>query len=69
MLLGSALLNPIETKTHFAQHHQESLVRHRHCELDVALGTGMRKGEQYGLKWTDVDFDQRVVTLQDTRNG
>ena len=68
MLLGSALLNPIETKAHFAQH-QESLVRHSLCELDVALGTGMRKGEQYGLKWTDVDFDQRVVTLQDTRNG
>ena len=44
-------------------------MRHRHCELDVALGTGMRKGEQYGLKWTDVDFDQRVITLRDTKNG
>ena len=44
-------------------------MRHCLCELDVALGTGMRKGEQYGLKWTDVAFDQRVVTLRDTRNG
>jgi integrase len=44
-------------------------VRHRICELDVALGTGMRKGEQYGLKWSDVDVDQRVITLRDTKNG
>ena len=42
---------------------------HRICEFDVALGTGMRKGEQYGLKSSDVDFDQRVITLQDTKNG
>ena len=66
--LRAALLGHIETKAHLAQY-QEPLVRHRLCELDVALGTGMRKGEQYGLKWTDVDFDQRVITLRDTKNG
>ena len=66
--LRAALLSHIETKAHLAQY-QEPLVRHRLCELDVALGTGMRKGEQYGLKWTDVDFDQRVITLRDTKNG
>lgn len=42
---------------------------HRICELDVALGTGMRKGEQYGLRWPDVDFDRRVIQLRDTKNG
>ena len=42
---------------------------HRICELDVALGTGMRKGEQYGLRWRDVDFSRRVLTLRDTKNG
>lgn len=42
---------------------------HRIYELDVALGTGMRKSEQYGLRWTDVDFDRRVITLRDTKNG
>ena len=26
-------------------------LQHRIYELDVALGTGMRKGEQYGLLW------------------
>jgi integrase len=66
--LRAALLGHIETKAHLAQY-QEPLVRHRLCELDIALGTGMRKGEQYGLKWTDIDFDQRVITLRDTKNG
>lgn len=42
---------------------------HRILELDVALGTGMRKGEQYGLVWSDIDFDRRVITLRDTKNG
>ena len=66
--LRAALLGNIETRAHLAQY-QEPLVRHRLCELNVALDTGMRKGEQYGLKWTDVDFDQRVITLRDTKNG
>lgn len=41
---------------------------HRIYELDIALGTGMRKGEQYGLRWGDVDFKARVITLRDTKN-
>ncbi len=44
-------------------------LEHRIYELDVALGTGMRKGEQYGLRWSDIDFDRRVITLRDTKNG
>ena len=42
---------------------------HRIYELDIALGTGMRKGEQYGLCWRDIDFTRRVITLRDTKNG
>ena len=42
---------------------------HRIYELDIALGTGMRKGEQYGLRWSDVDLTRRVITLRDTKNG
>lgn len=41
---------------------------HRIYELDIALGTGMRKGEQYGLRWGDVDFKARVIVLRDTKN-
>ena len=44
-------------------------LQHRISELDIALGTGMRKGEQYGLCWPDIDFDRRVITLRDTKNG
>jgi integrase len=42
---------------------------HRVYELDIAIGTGMRKGEQYGLEWSDIDFDRRAITLRDTKNG
>jgi integrase len=42
---------------------------HRIYELDVALGTGMRKGEQYGLTWRDVDFAKREIIARDTKNG
>ena len=44
-------------------------LQHRIYELDVALGTAMRKGKQYGLRWADIDFDRRVITLQHTKNG
>ena len=44
-------------------------LQHRIYELDIALGTGMRKGEQYGLRWIDIDFTRRVITLRDTKNG
>ena len=42
---------------------------HRIYELDIAVGTGMRKGEQYGLRWSDIDFSRRVITFGDTKNG
>ncbi|MDE1156351.1 MAG: tyrosine-type recombinase/integrase [Acidobacteriaceae bacterium] len=42
---------------------------HRVYELDIALGTGMRRGEQYGLRWRDIDFERRVIILVDTKNG
>jgi integrase len=38
-------------------------------DLDIALNTGMRKSEQFGLKWKDVDLDARRATLRETKNG
>ena len=32
-------------------------------ELDIALHTGMRRGEQYGCEWSWVDLDRRVLTV------
>jgi integrase len=32
----------------------------------LALGTGMRKGELLALKWDDVDFEKRTITISKT---
>jgi integrase len=37
--------------------------------VELALHSGMRLGEQFNLRWQDVDFERRMVTLQTTRNG
>jgi len=33
----------------------------------LAAMTGMRRGELLGLRWTDIDFDRGLVTIQNTR--
>jgi site-specific recombinase XerD len=38
-------------------------------QLDVALNTGMRKGEQFSVTWDQVDFTQKYVHLSMTKNG
>jgi len=37
-------------------------------ELEIALGTGMRLSEQYGLTWGSVDLKRREVRLPMTKN-
>jgi integrase len=43
--------------------------QHHIYELDVALGTGMRRGEQYKLRWQDVDFDEKKIVVRDPKNS
>src|SRR2546427_3070722 len=38
-------------------------------EFELALHTGLRRGEQYGARWTDVDFERRVLTVQFDKPG
>jgi site-specific recombinase XerD len=38
-------------------------------ELGLALHTGLRVSEQYGLTWADVSFARRVLTIQRSKNG
>jgi site-specific recombinase XerD len=37
--------------------------------LDLSLHTGMRTKEQFSLKWEQVDFERRILTLPKTKNG
>jgi site-specific recombinase XerD len=33
-------------------------------EFDLALHTGMRRGEQFGLRWKDVDLERGILTVK-----
>ena len=43
------------------------------CHLEpiviTALNTGMRKGEIFGLRWQDVDFSNRRLIIQNSKNN
>ncbi|MGH9491717.1 MAG: tyrosine-type recombinase/integrase [Terriglobales bacterium] len=39
------------------------------AELDLALATGMRQGNQYGLRWADIDLDRRQIAIRRAKNG
>ena len=34
-----------------------------------AIETGMRRGEILKLKWSNINFDERIAYLEDTKNG
>ncbi len=38
-------------------------------ELDLALNTGLRLSEMYGLTWNNVNLSQRVLTVPRSKNG
>jgi integrase len=52
-------------------HHRltKLLLQTHPCELTVAIGTGMRKGNQYQLRWEDCDFGRKEIHLPRTKNG
>ena len=41
----------------------------RIADLEIALNTGMRQAEQYGLDWRDVNLQAKRITLLNTKNG
>jgi len=38
-------------------------------ELEIALQTGMRPSEQFGLTWDRVDLVRKLVTISKSKNG
>lgn len=38
-------------------------------EFEIALHTGMRRSEQYRMRWRDVDFGTRVLTVPQSKHG
>jgi len=43
--------------------------QHHIYELDISLGSGLRRGEQYGLPWPNVDLEEKKIEVKDTKNG
>jgi integrase len=41
----------------------------REAEFDLALHTGMRRGEQYGLRRQDVDLKRSIITIPRSKHG
>jgi integrase len=41
----------------------------REAEFELALNTGMRRGEQYRLRWQDVDLRREVLTIPRSKHG
>ncbi len=39
------------------------------AEFDLALNTGMRRGEQYRLRWQDVNLKTGIITIPRTKHG
>lgn len=37
--------------------------------ITIAVNTGMRKGEILNLKWDDIDFDQKIITIRNSKSG
>jgi integrase len=35
----------------------------------LAVETGMRRSELLGMRWADIDFEARTVSLRNTKNG
>jgi integrase len=41
----------------------------REPEFDLALHTGMRRGEQYQLRWQDIDLSNGIITIRRSKHG
>lgn len=66
--LRKVLMDDVE-KTPASQPVLRTQRMHRIYELDIALGTGVRRGEQYRMTWPVVNFNRHDVILPKTKFG
>jgi integrase len=38
-------------------------------KVQVAINTGLRRGEQFNLKWTEINFPTRTITIRQSKSG
>jgi site-specific recombinase XerD len=67
--LRELLQQKIESHNPIKQPELRKQAIHRLLEFEVSLKSGMRRSEQYNLRWGDVDFDRRIMRLRKTKNG
>lgn len=48
---------------------RESRCAPLHCIVLMAFTTGMRQGEILGLTWNQIDFENQIAHLKETKNG
>jgi integrase len=71
------LLRENNERVRYLEHDEERRLRkairarwpEREPELDLALNTGMRWSEQYNLRWEDVNFKTRLITIPLAKSG
>lgn len=48
----------------------KSVFASRHWpQVEIALHTGMRRGEMFNLRWADVDFPNQTITVSQSKSG
>jgi site-specific recombinase XerD len=67
--LRDVLQRSIESHDPIKQPELRKQAIHRLLEFEVSLKSGMRRSEQYNLRWGDVDFERRIMRLRKTKNG
>ncbi len=66
---GRNRLLSIEEKDRLLQACKLSVNLHLYPIVSLALLTGMRFGEIVNLKWDDIDYTNKIITLEKTKNG
>jgi integrase len=57
-------LKHIPHKDFVAIYEQAQLNGYTHARVELGMMVGLRPGEIYGLKWSDIDFEQQTITIE-----